>query len=190
MSLKRHTSLTLSTHTGEMYSWQQTPKILQVWLSLMCHYFKFHKTLGACWGPSPLNIEGYCFRNLFHPSIHGETPIWYRSGLMMPSSNGNIFRVTGHLRGEFTSHRWIPRTKASDAELWYFFDLHLNERLSKQSWGWWFETPSCPLWRHIMGTPQSLSGAGTAVYHQNKTRWWFVSGVNFGGKKVTTVWDW
>ena len=28
------------------------------------------------------------------------------------------FRVTGHLCGEFTSDRWIPRTKASDAELW------------------------------------------------------------------------
>ena len=24
----------------------------------------------------------------------------------------------------------------------------LNKRLSKQWWGWWFETPSCPLWRH------------------------------------------
>ena len=29
-----------------------------------------------------------------------------------------------------------------------FFDLRLNKRLSKQSWGWWFETPSRPLWRH------------------------------------------
>ena len=29
-----------------------------------------------------------------------------------------------------------------------FFDLHLNKWLSKQSWGWWFETLSCPLWRH------------------------------------------
>ena len=35
---------------------------------------------------------------------------------MMTSSNGNIFRVTGHLCGEFTGPRWIPRTKASDAE--------------------------------------------------------------------------
>ena len=29
-----------------------------------------------------------------------------------------------------------------------FFDLHLHKRLSKQSWCWWFETPSRPLWRH------------------------------------------
>ena len=39
---------------------------------------------------------------------------------MMTSSNGNFFRVTGHLCGEFTDHRWIPRTKASVAELWCF----------------------------------------------------------------------
>ena len=39
---------------------------------------------------------------------------------MMTSSNGNIFPVTGHLYGEFTGNRWIPRTKASDAELWGF----------------------------------------------------------------------
>ena len=67
---------------------------------------------------------------------------------MMTSSNGNNFRVTGHLCREFNGHRWIPCTKASDAELWCFFDLHLNKRLSKQWSGWWFETSSCPLWRH------------------------------------------
>ena len=68
--------------------------------------------------------------------------------LMMTSSNGNILCVTGHLCGEFTGHRWIPLTKASDAELWFFFDLRLNKQLSKHSWGWWFETLSRPLWRH------------------------------------------
>ena len=30
----------------------------------------------------------------------------------------------------------------------FFFDLRLNKRLSKQSWCWWFETLSRPLWRH------------------------------------------
>ena len=49
--------------------------------------------------------------------------------------------------------RGIPRTKASDTELWCFvFYLRLNNRLSKQSWGWWFETLSRPLWRHHNGT--------------------------------------
>ena len=40
--------------------------------------------------------------------------------VMMTSLNGNIFRVTGPLWGESTGHRWIPLTKASDAELWCF----------------------------------------------------------------------
>ena len=40
--------------------------------------------------------------------------------IMMTSSNGNIFRVTGHLCGKFTGPRWISRTMASDAELWCF----------------------------------------------------------------------
>ena len=44
--------------------------------------------------------------------------------------------------GEFPTER--PVTRSFDV----FFDLHLNKRLSKQLWGWWFETPSCPLWRH------------------------------------------
>ena len=28
------------------------------------------------------------------------------------------------------------------------FNLRLNKWLNKQSWGWWLETLSCPLWRH------------------------------------------
>ena len=39
---------------------------------------------------------------------------------MMTSSNGNILRVTGPLCVEFTGPRWIPLTKASNTELWYF----------------------------------------------------------------------
>ena len=44
--------------------------------------------------------------------------------------------------GEFRAQR--PVTRSFDV----FFDLRLNKRLSKQSWGWWFETLSRPLWRH------------------------------------------
>ena len=44
--------------------------------------------------------------------------------------------------GEFPAQR--PVTRSFDV----FFHLRLNKRLSKQSWGWWFETPSRPLWRH------------------------------------------
>ena len=47
----------------------------------------------------------------------------YHNPNMITSSKGNIFRVTGHLCGEFTGQRWISRTKASDAELWCFLSI-------------------------------------------------------------------
>ena len=52
---------------------------------------------------------------------------------MVTSSNGNICPVTGPLWGESAGHRRIPLAKASDAELWCFFYLRLNKRLSAQS---------------------------------------------------------
>ena len=44
----------------------------------------------------------------------------YKLANMMTSSNGNIFRVTGHSCGDLTGHQWIPLTKASDAGLLIF----------------------------------------------------------------------
>ena len=52
---------------------------------------------------------------IFIPIYHKHVP---DNVSMMTSSNGNIFRVTCHLCEEFTGPRWIPHTKASDAELW------------------------------------------------------------------------
>ena len=64
----------------------------------------------------------------------------------------NIFRVTGPLCGEFTGYWWIPLKKAVTCSFDVFFDLCLNKRLSKQSWGCWFERPSRSLWRHCNDT--------------------------------------
>ena len=49
----------------------------------------------------------------------------------------------GHspVTGEFPAER--PLTRSFDV----FFDLRLNTWLSKQSWGWWFETQSHSFWR-------------------------------------------
>ena len=46
-----------------------------------------------------------------------------------------IIRVTGPLLGESVGHRWIPLTKASDAELWCFFFLSAIEQLVEQTNG-------------------------------------------------------
>ena len=59
-------------------------------------------------GPDPM-VPIRCVHKQSNHNLMGD--------LMMMSSNGNIFRVTGYLYWEFTDHRWIPHTKASDAEL-------------------------------------------------------------------------
>ena len=48
--------------------------------------------------------------------------------------------------GEFPAQRPVTRS------FHVFFDLRLNNPLSKHSWGWWFETLWCPLWRHCNAT--------------------------------------
>ena len=68
--------------------------------------------------------------------------------VMMTSSNGHIFRVTGPLCGEFTGPGEFPTQRPLTRSFDVFFDLCLNKRLSKQTWGWWFETPPWSLWRH------------------------------------------
>ena len=72
---------------------------------------------------------------------------------MMTASNGNIFRVTGPLCGEFTGPGEFPTQRPVTRSFDVFFDLRLNKRLSKHSWGWWFETLSWSLWRHHNGIP-------------------------------------
>ena len=58
--------------------------------------------------------------------------------------------------GEFSAQR--PVTWSFDV----FFVLRLNKRLSKHSWGWWFETPSRSLWRHC-NVNQNSDGEGDEI---------------------------
>ena len=61
--------------------------------------------------------------------------------------------------GEFPAQR--PVTRSFNI----FFDVRLNKRLSKQSWGWWFETTSRSLWRHRnVGSLSRCSTRETAFY--------------------------
>ena len=65
---------------------------------------------------------------------------------MMTSLNGNIFRVSGPLCGEFTGE--FPSQRPVTRSFDVFFGLRLNKRLSKHSIRRWFETPWRSLWRH------------------------------------------
>ena len=53
--------------------------------------------------------------------------------IMMTSSNGNIFGVTGPLCGEFIDHGEFPSKSPVTRSFGVFFDLRLNKRLSKHA---------------------------------------------------------
>ena len=70
------------------------------------------------------------------------TQPWWRHQMETFSALLAICAGNSPVSGEFLAQR--PVTRSFDI----FFDLRLNKWLSKQSWGWWFQTLSCPLWRH------------------------------------------
>ena len=67
---------------------------------------------------------------------------WWRHQMKTFSALLAICAGNSPAFGEFPAQR--PLTRCFDV----FFDLCQNKRLRKQSWGWWFETLSRPLWRH------------------------------------------
>ena len=77
---------------------------------------------------------------------------------MMTSSNGNISRVavTGPLCGEFTGPGEFPAQRPMTRSFDVFFDLRLNKRLSKQSWGWLLETLSPHYDAIVMFFPRNM----------------------------------
>ena len=70
------------------------------------------------------------------------TKSWWRHQMETFSVLLAICAGNSPVTGEFPTQR--PVTRSFDV----YFDLRPNERLSKQSRGWWFETLSSPLWRH------------------------------------------
>ena len=67
---------------------------------------------------------------------------WWRHEMETFSALLAICAGNSPVPGKSATQR--PVTRSFDV----FFDLRLNKRLSKQSSGWWIETPSRPVWRH------------------------------------------
>ena len=67
---------------------------------------------------------------------------WWRHQMETFSALLAICAGNSSVTGEFPTQR--PVTGSFDA----FFDPRLYKRLNKQSYDWWFDTASCPLWRH------------------------------------------
>ena len=81
-----------------------------------------------------------CFLKSWAPFVnmdHDDIIKWKHFLLLLALCTRNSL-----ITGEFPSQR--PVTWSFDV----VFDLHLNERLSKELKRWWFEMPSCSLWCH------------------------------------------
>ena len=107
--------------------------------------------------PRHLCVSGlYDMQIYFHISSHNSarkdscalvciSGTWWRHQMATFSALLTICAVNSPVTGEFPAQR--PVARSFDV----FFDLRLNKRLSKQWWGWWFETPLGPSWRHCNG---------------------------------------
>ena len=85
--------------------------------------------------------------------------------------------------GEFPAQS--PVTRSCDV----FFKQLLNKRLSKQWWGWWFETPSCPLWRYCDVDPNPTCGVVQSIWARARfpnTMW--VGGAMLQSERWLILW--
>ena len=97
-----------------------------------------------------LSLLVQCTRMLIH-ILHNFCVVQIASQLRYFSMCWSIIyeRVVLSLLSDFM----LSPSMHGDVIKWKHFPRHwpfvrLNKRLSKQWWGWWFETLSCPLWRH------------------------------------------
>ena len=120
-----------------------------------------------------------------HPFMHVYTTVWYAQFQrtlrfvwwrhQMETFSALLAFCAGNspVPGEFPAQR--PVTRSFDV----FVDLRLNKRLSKQWWGWWFETSSCSLWRHCNGR---FIDRWIIIYH-----YWFIHYLNRAGADTEIV---
>ena len=110
-------------------------------------------TVGCLWCHSHGRKQGINFYHIMVPQISLQIRIlsiqlgyffkpWWRHQMETFSALLAICVGNSPVPGEFPTQR--PVTWSFDV----YFDLRPDKRLSKQSWGWWFETLSHSLWRH------------------------------------------
>ena len=137
-----------------MSPWRLIPRLLSLWsIFKSTHTAKF---MGPTWGP-----PGSC-RPQMGPMLAPWTLLsgkslqltwisgtcscydpWWRHQVETFSALPALCAGNSPVTGEFPAQR--PMGQSFDV----FFDLRLNKQLSKQSRGWWFETPWRSLWRHF-----------------------------------------
>ena len=126
-SIILHTHLSLLIHVEKWVEGPPTTKYIMTLLSYIEHWQRSTHQLTVA-----ITIAA--------SSVTYST--WWRHQMVTFSALLAICAGNSPAPGEFPAQR--PVTRSFDV----FFDLHPNKRLSKQWWGWWFETPPCPLRRH------------------------------------------
>ena len=127
-----------SMYSSKSTGWKQATKGVSIPVA------SFTKEVNPRLAKRPLKTNGR-LANLELTSLVKEATgyvSWWRHQLEIFSELLAICAGNSPFPGEFPTQR--PVTRSGDV----FFDLHPNKRLSKQPWGWWFETLSRPLWRH------------------------------------------
>ena len=153
--------------TFSVISWQKYTSVTQVGLYINPMIIKNRVTiLGLLLGYSLVQTHPRDNNRVPPQSLATSMPseTWWRHqiytfSVLLTFCAGNS-EGNSTVTGEFPSQR--PVTRNFDI----FFDLRLNQRLGKQAWGWWFETPSCSLWLRAMVNwhPYCLPGAPLLIW--------------------------
>ena len=101
--------------------------------------------LAPCFARSKAALTWPCWRNRSLPLTRRDFDFNYLHHLSIRKITHddiiNIFHVTGPLWMESTGSQWFPSQRPVMWNCDVFFDLHLNELLSKPLRYWWFEMP-------------------------------------------------
>ena len=159
---------------------------LLYWVGKIRQYVKERTVLlqVTCWvGSTPIN--NHLTEVTTSSDLRGgsSTPnVWWRH--QMETFFALLALCAGNLpvTGEF------PAQKPATPSFNVFFDLRLNEWLSKQSWGWWFETPSRPLWRHYDG--QSRTTPPQVYSLRGREGWWPISQSQLSWRNMCKIVAW
>ena len=147
--------------------WQHTILTLSIWWKFVMYLDAFNITKLIITNLIAVCEINLCEINLSTPELnHDKTPddnfkyificenlwvldiisltsvSWWRHKMETFSTLLAICVGNSPVPGEFSTQR--PVMRSFDV----YFDLRPNKWLSKQSWGWWFETLLCSLWRH------------------------------------------
>ena len=103
-----------------------------------------------------------------HRACNHQHMIWHDDVIKWTHFPGYSQFVRGNspVPGEFPAQRPVMQSFG------VFFYLRPNKRLSKHSWGWWFEKASCSLWRHCNGFgPADVSKTANKLLIQLISPW-------------------